>query len=142
MIQLKSATKVEVKSSPIHGMGVFAIEEIKAGELIEECHLIPIPDLRIQYNKMIGNFMHEYAFRYPSTIKLKQITEVLPLGNGCIYNHSDDNNAYWTDHPDYFAFQYIALRDISVGEEICTYYGGDEYWDFQKNFKEKNKSII
>jgi len=142
MIILKSATKVEVKSSPIHGMGVFAIEEIKKDEVIEECHLIDVPILPMEYNKIIALFMHRYTFRYPNNTKLPQLQEVLPLGNGCIYNHSDINNATWRDHPLYKAFQFVAIRDINIGEEICTYYGGEEYWDFQKNFKEQNRKLI
>ena len=142
MITLMSPTKVEVRESPIHGMGVFAIEEIKKDEVIEECHLIDIPTLPIEYNKIVAEFMHRFSFKYPADKKLKLVTEVLPLGNGCIYNHSDNNNATWRDHPKYKAFQFVAIRDINIGEEICTFYGNDIYWDFQKRFKEVNKKII
>lgn len=138
MIQLKSSTKVEVKTSPIHGMGVFAIEKIKKDEIIEECHLITVPTLPLELKKMSILFMHQYAFRYPADTSLKRLEDVLPLGNGCIYNHSNTNNAIWRDHPEYKAFQFVAIRDIEVGEEICTYYGGSEYWDFIENFKENN----
>ena len=142
MIILISPIKVEVRESPIHGMGVFAIEEIKKDEVIEECHLIDIPTLPIEYNKIVAEFMHRFSFKYPANKNIPLVGEVLPLGNGCIYNHSDNNNAFWRDHPKYKAFQFVANRDISIGEEICTYYGGSEYWDFQKNFKQENKKII
>lgn len=138
MIQLKSAAKVEVKTSPIDGMGVFAIEQIKKDEIIEECHLISVPTLPIELKKMLITFMHKYVFRYPTDVELPRLENVLPLGNGCIYNHSDDNNAFWRDHPTCKAFQFVAKRDIQIGEEICTYYGGKEYWDFIKNFKDSN----
>jgi SET domain-containing protein len=32
------SSKIEVRKSPIHGMGVFAKENIKSGEIIENCH--------------------------------------------------------------------------------------------------------
>ena len=32
--------KIEVKSSPIHGFGVFAIEKILKNEIIETCYSI------------------------------------------------------------------------------------------------------
>ena len=48
---------------------------------------------------------------------------VIPLGYGCIYNHSDNNNARWTNHPKCKAFQFVAIKDIEAGEEICTNYG-------------------
>ena len=38
-MKIKLATKVEVKTSPGKGMGVFATNKIAAGEIIEECHL-------------------------------------------------------------------------------------------------------
>ncbi len=132
MINLKVATKVEVKESPIHGLGVFAIEEIKAGEVIEECHLITLPFKPGEQSF----FLYDYKFNYPAEGKLEEY--VLPLGNGCIYNHSDTNNAYWRNHPQYKAFQFVAIKDIKIGEEICTYYGGEEYWKLVEGFKRKN----
>ena len=132
MIELKVATKVEVKESPIHGMGVFAIEEIKAGEVIEECHLISLPFKPGEQSF----FLYDYKFNYPAEGEVEEY--VLPLGNGCIYNQSDDNNAYWKTHPLHKAFQFIAIKDIKVGEEICTYYGDENYWKLVEGFKRKN----
>ena len=34
--------KIEVKKSNVHGYGVFAKEDIKQGEILEECHFISI----------------------------------------------------------------------------------------------------
>ncbi len=132
MIELKVATKVEVKESPIHGMGVFAIEEIKAGEVIEECHLISLPFKPGEQSF----FLYDYKFNYPAEGKVEEY--VLPLGNGCIYNHSNTNNAYWRTHPHHKAFQFVAIKDIKIGEEICTYYGDEDYWKLVEGFKKKN----
>lgn len=117
---LKLATKVEIKESHGKGLGVFATEFIYKGEIIEECHLIPVPILRGQ------KIFIDYIFGWPSKLSLEM---VLPLGYGCIYNHSDNNNATWQDHPTLKAFQFIAVKNINPGEEICTFYGGDIYWD-------------
>ena len=38
--KLYKNNKLEVRESPIHGYGVFAKEDIKKGELLEECHYI------------------------------------------------------------------------------------------------------
>ena len=38
--------KIEVRKSPIQGYGVFAKEEIKAGEILEECHYIKIKSIQ------------------------------------------------------------------------------------------------
>ena len=116
MIKLQGPIKCEVKESPGKGLGVFATEFIAEGEIIEECHLITLP---IPYCHT--NILEDYRFNYPQGTAPTE--QVLPLGYGCIYNHSNENNATWRDHPEYKVFQYIAKRDIQPGEEICTYYG-------------------
>ena len=60
-MKIKLATKVEVKTSPGKGMGVFAISKIVAGELIEECHLI---FLEMDLNQP-SSFLEHYRFLYP-----------------------------------------------------------------------------
>ena len=122
-MKLKVATKVEVKDSPGKGLGVFATNYILAGEVIEECHLVtlPIP------NGEPSDMLIDYRFNWPQDSETQE--QVIPFGNGCIYNHSDNNNAIWRDHPRYKAFQFVAVKDIYPGEEICTYYGGDDYWN-------------
>ena len=142
-MKIKLATKVEVKTSPGKGMGVFAISNIAAGELIEECHLI---FLEMDLNQP-GSFLEHYRFLYPQAPKQtlrgplgsitppRQLTPtsanyedfVIPSGYGCIYNHDNNNNAYWIDNPTHKTFLFIAKRDISVGEEVCTYYGNVQF---------------
>lgn len=129
--------KVEVRKSKIHGYGVFAKEPISAGEIIEECHLIKIP-IKMGH---IPEFMVEHKFGYPAGSVVQE--HVLPLGYGCIYNHSDNNNAMWKNHPTKKLFQFYAIRNIEVGEEVCTYYGDERYWDTVNKLKEKtNETLI
>lgn len=118
----KLATKVEVKTSPGKGLGVFATEVILEGEIIEECYLITLP---IKPNEP-SSLLNDYRFEWPVGDEMKE--HVIPLGYGCIYNHNDNNNAEWRNHPRYKMFQFVAIKEIQPGEEICTYYGGDEYW--------------
>jgi uncharacterized protein len=125
-MELKVATKIEIKTSPGKGMGVFATEPIREGEVIEECHLIKLPTKKWEKSSL----MIDYRFCYPMGDNWEDY--VLPLGYGCIYNHSDNNNAMWRNHPIYRAFQFYAVRDIEPGEEICTNYGSGYYWDETK----------
>jgi hypothetical protein len=115
-------TKIEIKMSPGKGLGVFAKEKIQMGEIIETCPLISI--------SKEGDILPDHRFLYPkNTIE----EYVIVLGYGSMYNHSNNPNADWKNHPEYKAFNFIAIKDIEVGEEICTYYGGEGYWNARKN---------
>ena len=127
---IKLPHKILVRESPIHGLGVFAKEVIGEGEMIEECPLLflPMPAFNLFLN---------YRFGYPPRLdEIHKQQHVLPLGYGCIYNHSDNNNATWVIDERKKTFKFIAIRDIEVGEEICTSYGGDDYWEL-RNIEKK-----
>lgn len=133
-MKLKMPSKIEVKSSPIHGLGVFATEKIYKGEIIEECPLITITFMEAA----TSSILYRYRFLYP----IQNPTEnVIPLGYGCIYNHNDNNNATWVEGK-YRMFNFIALRDIESGEEIFTKYGESMYWENQKRLNNKSESIF
>lgn len=121
-MNLKVATKIEIKESPGKGYGVFAIEDIEENEIIEECHL-----LKVYNSENPSEVLEDYVFSWPKGGPW--IESVIPLGYGCIYNHSENPNANWKDHPDTKAFQFFARKKILTGEEICTYYGGSGYWN-------------
>lgn len=123
LIRLKVATKIEVKESPGKGLGVFATEKIYTREIIEECHLLTLPITKGESTSLLI----DYRFNYPQGDDWNE--QVVALGYGSIYNHSDKPNVTWETHPKYKAFQFIATRDIEVGEELCTYYGSDSYWN-------------
>ena len=110
--------KIEIKESPNKGLGVFAKENISKGEIIEVCPLIK---LDVPHN---SDVLDDYRFYYPrNTAK----DYVVVLGYGSIYNHNNQNNADWRDGKP-MTFEFFALRDIEPGEEICTRYGGPEYF--------------
>jgi SET domain-containing protein len=120
---IKVPTKIEIKESPGKGLGVFATEDIEKEEVIEECLLLKLP---IEKGEMSSLFL-DYRFNYPQSGEWTE--QVLPMGYGVYYNHSSTNNAYWRDHPSIRAFQFVANRKIEKGEEICTFYGDDGYWN-------------
>ncbi len=100
--------KIVVKKSLIHGYGVFALEDIAEGEIIEECHTL------------ITNGMDETLQNYYFHAKEES---AIPLGFGCIYNHSDRPNAsYFFDQKKELMI-FKAQRLIRQGEEIFTSYG-------------------
>lgn len=133
-MQIQIPQKIEIKSSPIHGLGVFATDLINAGEIIEECPVITITNVEAT----ISNILIRYRFLYPVKDPKEQC---IPLGYGCIYNHSDNNNATWVDGK-YRMFNFVAIRDILPGEEICTRYGGEDYWRNQEKASSLHPTIF
>lgn len=136
MVTLISPTKVEVRTSPIHGYGVFATDKINKGEIIEECHLLTIPFKLGTFDSFLVN----HKFNFPSIGKVEEY--VIPLGYGAIYNHSDNNNAFWCTNIKNKTFEFVAVRDIEIGEEVCTYYGDSTYWETVNKFTNEKVSVI
>ncbi len=117
--------KSYVAKSPIHGMGCFAKQEIKMGELIEECVAI-ITDTTTKSNTdfVINNYFFTWPCEFQDPICAEHgPTYFVPSGNSLIYNHSDTPNAYWIFDKAMKRIFMGALRDIKEGEEITWYYG-------------------
>lgn len=145
--ELHNCGRMVVRESPIEGYGVFALEDIKAGEILEEVPFVLFPrftDLgKILFNslKQVGfisekevyldNLRKNLDFKDPEKYYFKWIPPVsyensqylaLPLGYGPIYNTSNaNNNAGWRVNRKTFTFS--AEREILAGEEIRTFYG-------------------
>jgi len=119
--------KIEVRKSPLHGWGIFAKEFISSGEILEENPFLIIP---LQTGEASSIFI-DYRFNYP---RIEARNQVIPFGFSCLYNHSDTPNAKWETDEENSLFIFSAVRDIEKDEEICVYYGGDNYWsDGRKN---------
>lgn len=120
---------IYVAPSPIHGYGVFTDSSIEKHTVVEECHLLTIPS----YLGENSTFMVDYKFGYPGNGISEEY--VLPLGYGCIYNHSINNNTAWCKHPEKKLFIFYTIRDVEKGEELCTNYGGHDYWKWKDSLK-------
>lgn len=116
-------TKIIIKSSDIHGLGVFATKRIKKGELIEESPYLILPIPTGERSSLLMN----YRFAWPKGIGWRD--HVVGLGYASYYNHSNDPNADWNSDLDTNTFKFTALRDIKPGEEIFVWYGDENYWD-------------
>jgi SET domain-containing protein len=111
--------KIRVGDSPIHGQGVFAQVDIKAGEVIERCPYLVIDDDDLAEE----NRLNDYLFTSPDAA-----TDYLVImGYGMMYNHSSDANAEWEIDDDNRFVRFSATKDIAAGEEIFQDYG-EEYW--------------
>lgn len=106
-----------VAPSDIEGVGVFAAEDIKAGEiiwrldttfdrLIDSVHLTTLPP-----------HMQEFMTRYAYPLHNDPLTLVLEVDNGRFMNHSAHPNTDFSE----ITVGY-AKRDIAKGEEfVCNY---------------------
>ena len=124
MAELKAGTKIHVAHSPVHGWGVFASEKIQKGEILEECAFIELP---IAPNES-SSLLIDYRFNYPAGEATQNTKQVAVLGNGMLYNHSNNSNAHWFTDEYRKCFVFCATREIEKGEEVFTYYGGEDYW--------------
>jgi len=106
--------KLEVKASDIEGRGVFATANILEGEVIEECHFLPITLVDYKALENLQTIVHTFPIFSKNC--------VVVLGFGSIYNHSADASAYWETDEEENLFRFIALRDISKDEEVVVDY--------------------
>ena len=112
---------VEVRDSPLHGLGVFACFDVPKGNVIERCFYLVIDDDDLQE----VNRLNDYLFTSPDV----KSDYLCVLGCGMIYNHGIPSNAEWQIADDDNRFiEFTALSDIQAGDEILHDYGQD-YWD-------------
>ena len=112
--KLYKNNKIEVRSSKIHGYGVFAKKNIKKDELLEECHYIVV-----DYSSKVQHFY----FSWPRGKGLFE-KYVIALGYGTIYNGCEpgDEHANWKTDTDNDIFEFYAVKDIKKDEEILIDY--------------------
>ena len=124
--------KVEIRKSLIHGLGVFATEQINKHEIFESSpviifHRVILEDF-YQYNNRDRHILDDYVFRW------EKGHVAITMGYGSIYNHSNNhsNASYGCLTPediygnevveDDSRIQFFAKRDIEPGEEILIHY--------------------
>jgi len=116
------STKISPKKSSIHGVGVFAQEDISEGELIERCPVFFFSrqTLKVLHDAFDANhILGDYVFYWDS----KSLAAV--LGYGMVYNHSKDYNIDFRKVKSVPCVEFTANRDIKKGEELFSgYYHG------------------
>ena len=110
-----------LSNSPIEGVGIYAAEPIKAGDVI--WRLEPKFDVFFTQSDIeeLPPHMQDFIARYSYPHMTKPGIWVLEFDNGRFMNHSEAPNTDFT----HFA-QGFAIRDIAAGEEItCNYHEFD-----------------
>lgn len=118
--------KIHVKQSPVHGYGVFAEKNIKMGEIVEECYIIPID-------------AHDFELRNHLFL-LSDGSFGFMTGYGAIYNHSEHPNVECFVENN-TAVTFVALRGISKGEEIFFSYSDNLEWFKRRGLEYKEPTV-
>jgi len=118
-LKLFVSNKIEVRDSSLSGRGVFANKDIKAGEILEECHHVILENTFKTQDPMLQT----YIFSWPKGSHGGKNSSSVVLGMGSIFNHSDNNNADWVTDEIRNLYSFYAIKDIKKDEEIFTNYG-------------------
>ena len=97
------------------GRGVFAIENIKKGELIEIC---PILIFSSKDAILLGKTKLQYY-----VYDWDEDKSILVLGFGSLYNHSQLCNSKYEIQEEDENIYFSAIKNIKKGEEITINYG-------------------
>lgn len=124
--------------SSIHGIGTFALEPIKKGNIIWQFNaLVDRVYTEKEYNQIppsFRKFIDKYGWKIPGSITLY----LLPGDNDRFINHSDNPNVGTLDiGKSCFDGCGIALRDIEAGEELT-----ENYREFDKDSFENLDRIL
>ena len=112
------ALLLEVRPSPIDGMGVFAKINFEPGQLIEEAPVIAMDN---REKDLLRNCsLHSYYF----LVNNSTTSIVMGLGYSSLYNHAGIANAVYNIDLSRSIISIKACKKISAGEEITINYNG------------------
>jgi len=108
----------------VKGRGVFALVDLKQGEIIETAPVIPVSKDSVVEN---GQAPDGYLLQWDGNYEDQEYC--MPLGYIMMYNHSKTPNIWLDQDYDHETMKAIALRDIKAGEELCWDYNCDVWFE-------------
>lgn len=127
---IEKATGIAPGKSNIHGIGVFAIREFNAGDIIEYAPLILLDNTERE------QLQNTELFNYYFLIGNRKTPVALGLGMASLYNHAVFPNADYKIDLKNETLVIKALQAINPGEEITINYHGKAGEDAPVFFKE------
>lgn len=106
------------------GRGVFALVNIKKGEVIETAPVIPVSKANVVES---GEAPDGYLLEWDGNYEDEEYC--MPLGYIMMYNHNDDPNILLEQDFEAYTMKATAMRDIKAGEELCWNYGCEKWWE-------------
>lgn len=116
--RISKAAHIEIKESLLHGRGVFAIDAISRGALIETA---PAVFLSYEEKELLKQ---SPLFNYYFLINNADCPAVFGFGNSSFYNHLSQANCFYTFSINQNIIRFYAYRKIMKGEEITINYNG------------------
>ena len=132
--KLYNARLIEVRGSSVHGYGVFAMQDIDKGQVLEECYYIT---LRTPFKK-VDDTLKDYVFISDNLGAFGE-TSAFVMGYAMIYNYSINNNVEYKQDKANKIYSFFTNRAIKKDEELTIDYGEDSY--SAKRIKENANGI-
>tara|TARA_R100001509_G_C4805989_1_gene194744 strand:+ start:140 stop:571 length:432 start_codon:yes stop_codon:yes gene_type:complete len=122
---LKKPSKIIAQASPVGGYGVFATEHIRENEIIEEATFVMSG---IRTNQQPTPEWIGASILYPYPCNCESCQEhgqqfLLSTGYIQLYNHSDDNNVFFSYDLDTRTITVRTNRPVGGGNELFHNYG-------------------
>ncbi len=112
---------IEVKHiSEKKGRGAFAKKSIKKDSIIDVAYVVPIPNK--DYKKIYKTILYNYCYIWEDPEHMPAFRNAITLSVSQFINHSYDPNVKYLYDYENKAMEFIAIKDISVGEELVTNY--------------------
>ena len=116
---LTPSNRLEIRSDPVKGRGIFAREPIAAGTLIEAAPVIIVP--AEQCPLLDRTILHDYYFHWDGDPD-GEGRGAVALGLVAVCNHSRRPNARVRRNPAQETLDLIALAPIAAGDEVTIDY--------------------
>lgn len=116
--EIFQAQQVEIRNSPLHGLGVFARESFRSGDIIETAPVILLDSAerdRLKATRLFG---------YYFLVNNKATPVALGLGYSSLYNHAYSANATYSILLKDVLIVIKACKEIHAGEELTLNYNG------------------
>lgn len=125
-----------IKVTPEFGRGLYASRDLYANEIIEVAELLVLS--ASDTLKVNQTDLQWYTFVFDA----KTGQDCLVLGNGEIFNHSDEANVNYdlVQYGDRVKMVFVSNRDIKAGDQLFIDYGRDT--DKVKTEQYVNKNLV
>jgi len=107
----------KIRTSKIHGRGMFATRALGRGTVLDRGPVLPFPEKEAGSSVLLDR----YAFEFDAAGRC------LVLGAASLCNHSEEPNAEVDIDETTATYRLVTLRAVRRGEEILVDYG-PEYW--------------